>query len=349
MFPPWPTSFRPCASRNCALLHHFSGYFPVAERYFGKRLAPLGRILTDSTSPLSRTCVTQRPRSTDKSSSLGRPNSLIALGSAAVMTVYAAGFARTEAAAQRLEEGSDARRRPAPASVSSGADQASPQAQAIEPALPAPNATQTSDHAKSTATPTTQPLSATPASKTTTSIGDVRTASPSAPATVAAAAAPVISAPTTTSAASTPTTAPISASIAAAIAPPVSAPVSAPAGVAVSAPVALPAATTSSATTAVPPTAAAPSTKSATLTDGTYTGWGSSRHGDIEATVVIEGGKITGAIISRCLTQYSCSWVAHLQAQVVTRQSPEVDNVSGATQSANAFYYAVIDALKKAK
>ncbi len=83
--------------------------------------------------------------------------------------------------------------------------------------------------------------------------------------------------------------------------------------------------------------------------DGTYSGWGTSRHGDIEATVVIEGGKITGASISRCLTRYSCSWIAHLQQQVVTRQSPEVDYVSGATQSANAFYYAVVDALQKAK
>ena len=83
--------------------------------------------------------------------------------------------------------------------------------------------------------------------------------------------------------------------------------------------------------------------------DGTYAGWGSSRHGDIEATVVIEQGRIAAASISRCLTRYSCSWIAHLQPQVVARQSPEVDNVSGATESADAFYYAVVDALKKAK
>jgi uncharacterized protein with FMN-binding domain len=83
--------------------------------------------------------------------------------------------------------------------------------------------------------------------------------------------------------------------------------------------------------------------------DGTYTGYGRSRHGDIEATVVIEQGKIAAAVISRCLTQYSCSWIAHLQAQVPARQSAEIDNVSGATQSANAFYYAVVDALGKAR
>jgi uncharacterized protein with FMN-binding domain len=83
--------------------------------------------------------------------------------------------------------------------------------------------------------------------------------------------------------------------------------------------------------------------------DGTFSGWGTSRHGDIEATVIIEKGRITAAAISRCLTRYSCSWVAHLQPQVVERQSPEVDNVSGATESANAFYYAVVEALKAAK
>lgn len=83
--------------------------------------------------------------------------------------------------------------------------------------------------------------------------------------------------------------------------------------------------------------------------DGAYTGYGTSRHGDIEATVVIEGGRITSATISRCLTRYSCSWISHLQAQVVARQSPNVDYVSGATESANAFFYAVFEALLKAE
>jgi uncharacterized protein with FMN-binding domain len=54
-------------------------------------------------------------------------------------------------------------------------------------------------------------------------------------------------------------------------------------------------------------------------------------------------------VISECLTQYSCSWIAALPQQVLDRQSAEVDYVSGATQSANAFYYAVVNALKKAK
>lgn len=83
--------------------------------------------------------------------------------------------------------------------------------------------------------------------------------------------------------------------------------------------------------------------------DGTYLGWGTSRHGDIQASVTIEEGRITAATIAKCLTRYSCSWVAHLPPQVVARQSPDVDYVSGATQSANAFYWAVVDALSKAK
>ena len=83
--------------------------------------------------------------------------------------------------------------------------------------------------------------------------------------------------------------------------------------------------------------------------DGTYTGWGGSRHGDIQATVEIKNGRIALAWISICATNYSCSWVDALPGQVVARQSAEVDFISGATQSTNAFYYAVVQALRKAK
>ena len=83
--------------------------------------------------------------------------------------------------------------------------------------------------------------------------------------------------------------------------------------------------------------------------DGTYLGWGTSRHGDIQASVVIEDGRIKSATIAQCLTRYSCNVIADLPPQVAQRQSPETDYVSGATQSANAFYYAVVDALSNAK
>jgi len=83
--------------------------------------------------------------------------------------------------------------------------------------------------------------------------------------------------------------------------------------------------------------------------DGTYLGWGSSRHGDIQASVVIEKGRIASATIAQCNTRYSCSVIEKLPPQVAERQSPEVDYVSGATQSANAFYDGVVEALAKAK
>jgi uncharacterized protein with FMN-binding domain len=64
---------------------------------------------------------------------------------------------------------------------------------------------------------------------------------------------------------------------------------------------------------------------------------------------VIESGRIKGASIAQCLTRYSCDVIGRLPPEVAQRQSASVDYVSGATQSADAFYYAVLDALSKAK
>jgi len=83
--------------------------------------------------------------------------------------------------------------------------------------------------------------------------------------------------------------------------------------------------------------------------DGSYSGWGRSRHGDIQATVAIENGKIVYVAISICDTRYPCDVIAKLPGQVLERQSPETDFVAGATESTNAFYYAVVEALSKAK
>jgi uncharacterized protein with FMN-binding domain len=83
--------------------------------------------------------------------------------------------------------------------------------------------------------------------------------------------------------------------------------------------------------------------------NGIYYGWGYSRHGDIEAYVTIESGRIAAAGIERCQTRYPCSRIRELPGQVRDRQSAEVDYVSGATQSAEAFYDAVVQALSKAK
>jgi uncharacterized protein with FMN-binding domain len=83
--------------------------------------------------------------------------------------------------------------------------------------------------------------------------------------------------------------------------------------------------------------------------DGTYKGWGFSRHGNIEAAVVVKSGRIASAVISQCRTRYSCSVIDGLPPEVAQRQGPDVDYVSGATQSADAFYEAVVAALSKAK
>ena len=97
----------------------------------------------------------------------------------------------------------------------------------------------------------------------------------------------------------------------------------------------------------VPPPA--PTIARAIYKDGTYTGWGYCRHGDLQAAVTIEAGRIISAKVVQCLTRYSCNWIEPLYPQVVQRQSAEVDYISGASESSDAFYDAVTEALKKAK
>jgi len=120
-----------------------------------------------------------------------------------------------------------------------------------------------------------------------------------------------------------------------------------------------PASTTNPPTEAAAPPAVAPPAAPAksAYKDGVYLGWGSCRHGDIEASVTIQGGKIALVAISQCLTRYSCGWIApkipggglpDLPSQVVERQGPKVDYVSGATESSYAFADAVVAALSKA-
>ena len=240
-------------------------------------------------------------------------NSLVALGSAAVLAVYTAGYVRTRAAAARFSDDVVPRRVAVPIQAPAGAGVAAPLAMPRE--TPAPN-----NAAAALVTP--------PATS-----GPIQTAKSGAvvesPSVQAAVIAPAVPAP---SASLEP--APV-ASVPANAAPasPVSASV-------VEAPVA-PKATESNLAPAPP--------ARGQWKDGTFYGWGTSRHGDIQAAVVIEKGHIAGVWVTQCLTRYSCSWIAHLPAQVLSRQSPECDYVSGATQSTNAFYYAVVEALGKAK
>ena len=255
---------------------------------------------------------------------------LLALGTAAVLAVYSAGWFRTREAVAVAEGGRSGRQANHRGAIDVGAGGLPTSgASRVSDDHPSginrsPDVPSTSGGPATTATPASPEITTSPA----TSLAAVDAPPPVMVAPVpagAAASVPPVSAPPVSSP-------PVSA-------PPVSAPpASAPSPPVPAAPLADPLRTDSAASRAV-----------VGWRDGTYAGWGSSRHGDIEATVVIEQGRIVAASISRCLTRYSCSWIAHLQPQVVTRQSPEVDNVSGATESADAFYYAVVDALKKAK
>jgi uncharacterized protein with FMN-binding domain len=83
--------------------------------------------------------------------------------------------------------------------------------------------------------------------------------------------------------------------------------------------------------------------------DGSYTGWGYCRHGDLQASVVIESGRIVSAKVVQCLTRYSCNWIEPLYPQVVQRQNAEVDYISGASESSDAYHDAISEALAKAK
>ena len=252
-------------------------------------------------------------------------NGLVALSSAAVLGVYAAGFVRTRAAAQRFAE-ADQRRTPVHAPAPPAAVAPSPAAP-NQPDLPASTAP------TSAVEPIERPL---PSSR-----GPVESrATRRRPATASAPAArktraevPAIAATPKAGGDAPPPAAPAPVTVndppaAAALPAAVPAPVPAP--------------------QPAPPSAPAPPAPPH-YKDGTYTGWGTSRHGDIQASVVIEGGRIASASISQCFTRYPCSWIAALPPQVAQRQSPEVDYVSGATQSTNAFYYAVVEALSKAK
>ena len=93
------------------------------------------------------------------------------------------------------------------------------------------------------------------------------------------------------------------------------------------------------------PPAQPAASKESKFKDGTYSGWGYSRHGDIQAAVVVQDGRVVSAEITQCLTRYSCSVIDMLPAQVIGRQNAFVDLISGATESANAYSNAIFRAL----
>lgn len=106
--------------------------------------------------------------------------------------------------------------------------------------------------------------------------------------------------------------------------------------------------TTTAASSPVLPSVTTTASDAGAYRDGTYVGTGTSRHGSIEATVTVSGGKVTAVQISQCLTRYSCDRISALPSQAVALQSGQVDYVSGATDSSKAFAQAVTNALSYA-
>jgi uncharacterized protein with FMN-binding domain len=98
-----------------------------------------------------------------------------------------------------------------------------------------------------------------------------------------------------------------------------------------------------------PPAPAAPQqAQSGALKDGTFAGQGSSRRGDVWVSVDVQAGRIANVTITRSTLQYPLRDIAGLPSQVVQRQTAQVDIVSRATYSSQAFRQAVSQALSKA-
>jgi uncharacterized protein with FMN-binding domain len=68
----------------------------------------------------------------------------------------------------------------------------------------------------------------------------------------------------------------------------------------------------------------------------------------VQVQVTIQAGRISDVQITRAWTQYPVSRIASLPGQVVARQSGQIDLISGATYSAQAFRTAVQQALTQA-
>jgi uncharacterized protein with FMN-binding domain len=68
----------------------------------------------------------------------------------------------------------------------------------------------------------------------------------------------------------------------------------------------------------------------------------------VVVSVVVQGGRIDSVTITQSTLQYPLRDIAGLPAQVVQRQSAQVDTVSRATYSSQAFRGAVAQALSKA-
>jgi uncharacterized protein with FMN-binding domain len=97
-----------------------------------------------------------------------------------------------------------------------------------------------------------------------------------------------------------------------------------------------------------PPAPRPPATPAARWRDGIYTGHGDSPHGDLDVRVVIRDGRIVEAAIENCNTRYPCELIDPMVQQSVVIQSSNVDYVSRATESSEAYNDGLVEALNKA-
>jgi uncharacterized protein with FMN-binding domain len=83
--------------------------------------------------------------------------------------------------------------------------------------------------------------------------------------------------------------------------------------------------------------------------DGTFSGEASNHIGGVQVAVTTKADKIVSVKITSCTTSYSESNIAGLPQEVLSRQSSNIDFVSGATLSSEDFQGAVQQALQQAK
>jgi uncharacterized protein with FMN-binding domain len=82
--------------------------------------------------------------------------------------------------------------------------------------------------------------------------------------------------------------------------------------------------------------------------DGRFTGTGASQYGDISVEVTVTRGRVASVEVTRATTLFPADAVSPLIGEVIARESAQLDIVSGATGSSQAFQGAVQQALGKA-
>jgi uncharacterized protein with FMN-binding domain len=103
----------------------------------------------------------------------------------------------------------------------------------------------------------------------------------------------------------------------------------------------------SQSTTSSSSTSSVTSTNFSNLADGTYSGTGTGRNGNIKVSVVVKSGKVTSITIESYMEdeQYFSRAKNTIINEIISSQSINVSTVSGATMSSNGIIDAVANAL----